>query len=206
MSKIKQLPALVLASSSPYRRRLLSQLGLSFKVHHPDIDESTIPGETARELVSRLATQKALAISADAQGGLIIGSDQVAVQGDKIEGKPRDRQDAIRQLSEASGREITLQTGLALLNSTSGRVQVDVIPYKVRFRKLTLPQIEAYLDVEVPFGCCGSLRADGLGIALLESLTGDDPSALIGLPLIRLVEMLESEGVQVIPEPDSIKA
>ena len=206
MSKIKQLPALVLASSSPYRCQLLSQLGLSFKVHHPDIDESTIPGETARELVSRLATQKALAISADAQGGLIIGSDQVAVQGDKIEGKPRDRQDAIRQLSEASGREITLQTGLALLNSTSGRVQVDVIPYKVRFRKLTLPQIEAYLDVEVPFGCCGSLRADGLGIALLESLTGDDPSALIGLPLIRLVEMLESEGVQVIPEPDSIKA
>ena len=206
MSKIKQLPALVLASSSPYRRQLLSQLGLSFKVHHPDIDESTIPGETARELVSRLATQKALAISADAQGGLIIGSDQVAVQGDKIEGKPRDRQDAIRQLSEASGREITLQTGLALLNSTSGRVQVDVIPYKVRFRKLTLPQIEAYLDVELPFGCCGSLRADGLGIALLESLTGDDPSALIGLPLIRLVEMLESEGVQVIPEPDSIKA
>ena len=206
MSKIKQLPALVLASSSPYRRQLLSQLGLSFKVHHPDIDESTIPGETARELVSRLATQKALAISADAQGGLIIGSDQVAVQGDKIEGKPRDRQDAIRQLSEASGREITLQTGLALLNSTSGRVQVDVIPYKVRFRKLTLPQIEAYLDVELPFGCCGSLRADGLGIALLESLTGDDPSALIGLPLIRLVEMLESEGVRVIPEPDSIKA
>jgi len=206
VSKIKQLPALVLASSSPYRRQLLSQLGLSFKVHHPDIDESTIPGETARELVSRLATQKALAISADAQGGLIIGSDQVAVQGDKIEGKPRDRQDAIRQLSEASGREITLQTGLALLNSTSGRVQVDVIPYKVRFRKLTLPQIEAYLDVELPFGCCGSLRADGLGIALLESLTGDDPSALIGLPLIRLVEMLESEGVQVIPEPDSIKA
>ena len=206
MSKIKQLPALVLASSSPYRRQLLSQLGLSFKVSHPDIDESTIPGETARELVSRLATQKALAISADAQGGLIIGSDQVAVQGDKIEGKPRDRQDAIRQLSEASGREITLQTGLALLNSASGRVQVDVIPYKVRFRKLTLPQIEAYLDVEVPFGCCGSLRADGLGIALLESLTGDDPSALIGLPLIRLVEMLESEGVRVIPEPDSIKA
>jgi septum formation protein len=206
VSKIKQLPALVLASSSPYRRQLLSQLGLSFKVSHPDIDESTIPGETARELVSRLATQKALAISADAQGGLIIGSDQVAVQGDKIEGKPRDRQDAIRQLSEASGREITLQTGLALLNSTSGRVQVDVIPYKVRFRKLTLPQIEAYLDVEVPFGCCGSLRADGLGIALLESLTGDDPSALIGLPLIRLVEMLESEGVRVIPEPDSIKA
>ena len=206
MSKIKQLPALVLASSSPYRRQLLSQLGLSFKVHHPDIDESTIPGETARELVSRLATQKALAISADAQGSLIIGSDQVAVQGDKIEGKPRDRQDAIRQLSEASGREITLQTGLALLNSTSGRVQVDVIPYKVRFRKLTLPQIEAYLDVELPFGCCGSLRADGLGIALLESLTGDDPSALIGLPLIRLVEMLESEGVRVIPEPDSIKA
>ncbi len=206
MSKIKQLPALVLASSSPYRRQLLSQLGLSFKVSHPDIDESTIPGETARELVSRLATQKALAISADAQGGLIIGSDQVAVQGDKIEGKPRDRQDAIRQLSEASGREITLQTGLALLNSTSGRVQVDVIPYKVRFRKLTLPQIEAYLDVEVPFGCCGSLRADGLGIALLESLTGDDPSAPIGLPLIRLVEMLESEGVRVIPEPDSIKA
>jgi septum formation protein len=206
VSKIKQLPALVLASSSPYRRRLLSQLGLSFKVHHPDIDESTIPGETARELVSRLATQKALAISADAQGSLIIGSDQVAVQGDKIEGKPRDRQDAIRQLSEASGREITLQTGLALLNSTSGRVQVDVIPYKVRFRKLTLPQIEAYLDVELPFGCCGSLRADGLGIALLESLTGDDPSALIGLPLIRLVEMLESEGVRVIPESDSIKA
>jgi septum formation protein len=205
VSKIKQSPALVLASSSPYRRQLLGRLGLAFKVHHPNIDESMTPGETARELVSRLAAQKALAISADVQDSLIIGSDQVAVQGDKIEGKPRDRHDAIRQLSEASGREITLQTGLALLNSTSGRVQVDVIPYKVRFRKLTLPQIEAYLDVEAPFGCCGSLRADGLGIALLESLTGDDPSALIGLPLIRLVEMLDSEGVRVIPEPGSIK-
>ncbi len=205
MSKIKQSPTLVLASSSPYRRQLLSQLGLPFRVHHPNIDESAISGETARELVSRLATQKAWAVSADVPGSLIIGSDQVSVQGDKIEGKPRDRQDAIRQLSDASGQEITLQTGLALLNPTSGQVQVDVIPYKVRFRKLTRPQIEAYLDVEAPFGCCGSLRADGLGIALLESLTGDDPSALIGLPLIRLVEMLDSEGVRVIPEPGSIE-
>lgn len=186
----------ILASSSPFRRELLLRLGIPFDAVSPDIDESPRPGERARELVLRLSLEKALAVADSAADALVIGSDQVAVhEGDVIVGKPADREHAIKQLSSASGKTITLYTGLALVNSANGRIQRDMVPYAVKFKTLTAREIESYLDKEQPYGCSGSLRADGLGIALLEKFIGDDPTALIGLPLIRLVAMLEAEGV-----------
>ena len=186
---------LILASSSPYRRQLLSRLMLPFETISPDIDESPRPGETPRQLVLRLSVEKAQAVAGSVDGALVIGSDQVAVHdGDRIVGKPADHAHAVQQLASASGKSITLHTGLALINSSTGRVQSDVVPYTVRFRTLSKAVIERYLEMEKPYGCSGSLRADGLGIALLDRFIGDDPTALIGLPLIRLVAMLEQEG------------
>lgn len=167
-----------------------------FDVMSPDIDETPRPGEAARDLVLRLSVEKARAVAPGQSNALIIGSDQVAVhEGDQIVGKPVDHAHAVRQLASASGKTITLYTGLALIESDSGRVQKDVIPYTVRFKTLSDRQIESYLEKEKPYGCSGSLRADGLGIALLDKFIGDDPTALIGLPLIRLVSMLEEEGM-----------
>ncbi len=204
MSKTNQIPKLTLASSSPYRKELLARLGLPFAVQAPDIDESPNPGESGRALVIRLALEKAMAVATQLPEGLIIGSDQVAVNAGQIIGKPRDRDDAIAQLTQASGREICLYTGVALINAACGRTQSDVVIYRVRYRTLNPRQIVHYLDLEQPYGCCGSLRSEGLGIALLDSIRGDDPSALIGLPLIRLIGMLEAEGVELIPGLGSV--
>ena len=133
-----------------------------------------------------------------APAALIIGSDQVAVHQGAIVGKPRDHADAIAQLLSSSGKTITFVTSVALLNSVNGNLQTEVVPFAVRFRSLTRENIEHYLERERPYGCCGSLRVDGLGIALLDKLMGDDPSALIGLPLTVLVQMLEREGFRVL--------
>ena len=198
MSKIKPDAPLILASTSSFRRELLSRLGLEFEVRPPGVEESAFPGEKGRDLALRLSVEKANAVAADIDGGLVIGSDQVAVLGKEILGKPVDRPDAIRQLTISSGREMELYTGLTLVNAGSGTVQQDVVAYRVKYRDLTLDQIEHYLDLDTPFGCCGSLRAESLGIALLRELTGPDPSALIGLPLISLVQMLEREGIDVL--------
>jgi septum formation protein len=189
---------LVLASSSPYRRALLERLMLPFSVEAPEVDETARAGETPQELVQRLAVEKARAVAARHPRALIIGSDQVAVHDGCVVGKPRDHAHAVAQLRAASGARVTLHTGLALVNSRSGSIQVDVVPYAVQFRRVTDEQIERYLRKEQPYGCAGSLRADGLGIALLERFEGEDPNALIGLPLIRLVRMLEAEGVQLV--------
>ena len=189
---------LVLASSSPFRRELLSRLKLPFDVIVPDIDETAQPGETPQALVERLAVAKARAVIARAPRALIIGSDQVAVYDGAIVGKPHTHANAVRQLRSASGKTVMLYTGLALVNAASGRVQSEVIPFGVAFRPLTDTQIESYLQKEQPYGCAGSVRSEGLGIALLERFEGDDPNALIGLPLIRLVRMLENEGVPVL--------
>lgn len=187
---------LVLASSSPFRRELLKRLMIPFDVVSPDIDEAPMHGEIATELVLRLSVEKAQAVAADRADALIIGSDQVAVhEGDEIIGKPEDHAHAVRQLTASSGKTITLYTGVALVNSASGRIQKDVVPYTVRFKEITEQEIESYLHKEKPYGCSGSLRADGLGIALLDKFIGDDPTALIGLPLIRLVAMLQEEGM-----------
>jgi len=188
---------LILASSSPYRRSLLERLMLPFEIIAPDIDEAAKAGEDAVTLVERLAVEKAQAVAKGNTDALIIGSDQVAVHGDEIVGKPRDHTHAVEQLRAASGQEITLHTGLALINGNSGRIQSTVVPYTVKFKKLNDRQIQRYLEKERPYGCSGSLRADGLGIVLLERFAGDDPNALIGLPLIALTEMLQNEGVDL---------
>lgn len=189
---------LILASSSPFRRALLERLQLPFTAVSPDIDETPLPSEAAVDLVLRLAIAKARAVTANFTDALVIGSDQVAVHDGHIVGKPRDHVEAVAQLRHASGRKVILHTGLALIDAGSGRVQSEVVDFRVEFRQLDETTIERYLAREDVLGCSGSLRADGLGIALLQRLDGDDPNALIGLPLIRLVRMLENEGVRVV--------
>ncbi len=186
---------LVLASTSPFRSELLARLGLPFVVDAPEVDESRRPDEPPQVLVLRLAEAKARAVAMRHPGALIIGSDQVACIDDRVVGKPGDRVRAIAQLERASGRTVLFQTGLCLFNAASGRAQVLVEPFRVHFRRLTRARIEGYVDREQPFGCAGSFKSEGLGIALFERLEGEDPTALIGLPLIRLIALLESEGV-----------
>ena len=198
MSKIDPQIELVLASSSPFRRRLLEQLSVEFRTLDPDIDESPLPNEKPQTLVRRLSIAKAHAVATRAPAALIIGSDQVAVHQGKVVGKPRNHADAVAQLLSSSGKTITFFTSVALLNSTNGNLQVDVVPFAVRFRSLTREKIEHYLERDKPYECCGSLRADGLGIALLDQLRGEDPTALIGLPLTVLTQMLEKEGFRVL--------
>jgi MAF protein len=190
-------PIIVLGSTSPFRRELLQRLGLPFSTASPDIDESEKPGESPSELVQRLAREKAEAVAADCPNALVIGSDQVACLNDTIMGKPGDRDTAIRQLLKASGRCVTFYTGLCLLNTASSEARVVCEPFKVHFRTLNQDTIERYLDAEKPYNCAGSFKSEGLGIALFEKMEGDDPNALIGLPLIQLVSMLRQEGVQV---------
>ncbi len=189
---------LILGSSSPYRRELLERLKLPFEVISPEIDETPLTDETPEALVERLSIAKARVIADKNPGSLVIGSDQVAVHDNSIVGKPHDHDHAIQQLREASGKTITLYTGLALINADTGNTQSEVIPYKVVFRQLTDEVIEHYLRKEQPYKCAGSVKSEGLGIALLERFEGEDPNTLIGLPLIRLIRMLEQESVYTI--------
>ena len=188
---------LVLASSSPYRRELLSRLRRPFEWAAPSIDESRQAGEPAEQLVRRLAREKAEALAGQFAAHLIIGSDQVAVLDGQVLGKPHDFARAHAQLSAASGKSVTFLTGLALLDSKSGACQVDCVPYTVHFRPLDAQQITRYLKAEEPYDCAGSFKAEGLGISLFRSTEGSDVNSLIGLPLIRLVEMLDCVGVKV---------
>lgn len=189
---------LVLASTSPFRKSVLEKLGLPFDCHAPEVDEAPQPHETPAQLVERLSIAKAQAIAVHLQQGLVIGSDQVAVIDDEILGKPGNHENAVAQLERASGKTVTFLTGLALVNAESGAIQAEVVPFKVVFRQLTQPQIVNYLNAEQPYNCAGSFKSEGLGIALFERLEGDDPNTLIGLPLIRLIRMLEKEGMTVI--------
>ena len=188
-------PALLLASSSPFRRQLLDKLGLNFIHQSPDIDESRLAGESPVALVMRLAREKAAALADSHPDTLIIGSDQVAVIGDRVLGKPGTREKAIEQLSAASGQRVTFLTGLCLLNTATGRTQVACDPYHVQFRTLRPAQIERYVDAEQPLNCAGSFKSEGLGIVLFKALEGRDPNTLVGLPLILLTEFLAAEGV-----------
>jgi septum formation protein len=189
---------LVLASTSPFRRELLQKLGLDFSTASPRVDETAQPEEDAHALVRRLAEAKARAVAVDHPAALIIGSDQVAVLRDEILGKPGEHTRAVSQLKAASGRAVTFLTGLCLFNSATDQVQAVVEPFKVVFRDLTDEQIENYLRREQPYNCAGSFKSEGLGIALFKRLEGDDPNALIGLPLIRLTDMLHAEGLDVL--------
>jgi MAF protein len=189
---------LVLGSSSPFRRALLEKIGLEFDTASPDIDETSIDGETAEQLVYRLSQQKAAAIAESYPDALIIGSDQVAVLNDKILGKPGNHQNAVEQLSNASGKQVRFLTGLTLLNAKTGNQQTCVEPFNVHFKSLTKQQIDYYLQQEQPYQCAGSFKSEGFGISLFSKLEGDDPNSLIGLPLIRLINMLLAEGIDVL--------
>jgi len=189
---------LILASSSKYRRELLERLMIPFDVDVPDIDETPRPDEPPEQLVERLAIAKAQAVAKRHGDALIIGSDQVAVHDRQIVGKPYTHERAVEQLRAASGKAVSLYTGLALLNAATGRVQSEVVPFRVVFRRLNDNQIENYLRKERPYHCAGSVKSEGLGVALLERFEGDDPATLIGLPLIRLIRMLENERIGVI--------
>ncbi len=192
------MPQLVLASTSPFRRQILEKLGLPFDTAKPESDETPLTGETPEALVKRLAETKARAVTEQFPEALIIGSDQVAVNEGKILGKPHTHEVAMQQLREASGKHVRFLTGLCLLNAATGKAQVEVVPFDVVFRDLSDEQIDNYLKAEQPYNCAGSFKSEALGIALFEKLEGEDPNTLIGLPLIRLVRMLEKEGVRVI--------
>lgn len=186
---------LVLGSTSPFRKKLLDKLGLPFSTAAPDVDETRHKSEMPADLVMRLSEAKARAVAESHPEALIIGSDQVACAGEQILGKPGNRENAIAQLGSMAGKRITFYTGLCLLNSKTNRSQVLCEPFHVHFRQLNDAQIERYVDREQPFNCAGSFKSEGLGITLFRKLEGDDPNALVGLPLIRLVEMLDKEGI-----------
>jgi len=195
---------IVLASTSPFRRQLLERLGLPFSIADPQVDETALAGEAPQALASRLAQAKAHAaltseISAvtTAEPVLIIGSDQVAVLDGQILGKPGGHGQAVSQLQRLSGRTAHFHTALCVLNGASRRTQLELITSTVVFRRLTDAQIDAYLAREPAYNCAGSFKSEGLGIALLEKISSDDPTALIGLPLISLVKMLALEGVSI---------
>lgn len=188
---------LVLASTSPYRKALLERLGLVFETLSPEVDETRLDGETPEHLVCRLAEAKARAGAGRFPDALIIGSDQVAVCGEDILGKPGDHARAGAQLARLSGRRVNFLTGLCLYDARSDLARVEMVPFEVIFRELQAAQIERYLQREQPYNCAGSFKSEGLGISLFEALHGDDPNALIGLPLIRLVSWLNEAGVAV---------
>lgn len=189
---------LVLASTSPFRKQLLERLGLPFVTAAPDVDESPQENESPAHLVARLAEAKARAVAKQFPSALIIGSDQTATINGTLLNKPGTHENAVQQLRLCAGHTVTFHTGLCLLKAARGTVQVEVIPFRVHFRQLDETQIENYLRREQPYHCAGSFKSEGLGIALFERLEGDDPTALVGLPLIRLARMLENEGQRVI--------
>ncbi|EGM70426.1 Maf family protein [Shewanella sp. HN-41] len=191
-------PHLVLASTSVYRQALLQKLGLAFECCNPNIDETPKMDESAQALVLRLAQAKALAGGEYFPDSLIIGSDQVAVIDDKIIGKPHHFDNAVAQLTQASGKAITFYTGLALYNAATGTMTAEVEPFTVHFRHLSHAQIVSYIEKEEPYYCAGSFKSEGLGIALFTQLEGRDPNTLVGLPLILLTEMLLAQGVDVL--------
>ena len=189
---------LILASSSEYRRQLLQKLLIPFNSISPKIDETALEGEKPHETALRLAKEKAKKIGAEYLHALVIGCDQVATLDGEQLGKPGNHQNATKQLQTMRGREVTFHSALCLYNATTGNMQAEVVPYLVRFRQLTDEQIENYLTKEQPYHCAGSAKSEGLGIALMERMIGEDPNALIGLPLIKLISMLQNEGVSVI--------
>jgi septum formation protein len=189
---------IVLASTSRYRRELLARLGLPFEVAAPEVDETPLPDEAPRETSRRLAEAKAKAVAQRFPGATVIGSDQVAVLDGMPLGKPGNHDNAVRQLRAMRGKEVVFYTALCLCQAASARAETRVVPYYVRFRDYSDAQIERYLEREQPYDCAGSARCEGLGIVLIAEMRGEDPNALIGLPLIALTEMLAGLGVSVL--------
>ncbi|MBF0097116.1 MAG: septum formation inhibitor Maf [Magnetococcales bacterium] len=197
-------PTLVLASTSVYRRQLLDRLGVPYETARPDVDETPRAGEAPRQLALRLAEEKARAVAGQFANALIIGADQVAFLGEEADGavallaKPGSHAAAVEQLRAVSGKSVHFLNGLALYHTPSGRCRRMVVPYRVDFRSLSEPVIEAYLQRDTPYDCACSFKSEGLGIVLFERMVGDDPTALIGLPLIALCGLLQAEAFPVL--------
>ncbi len=190
-------PLLVLASTSIYRSELLKRLQIPFETAAPNVDETPLPNESARATSLRLAEEKARVVAARYPDALIIGSDQVALMDGQQLGKPLTHDNAVKQLQMMRGKTTCFYTALTLLNSKTGNIQTEVAENFVTLRQLGDAEIEGYLLKEQPYHCAGSAKSEGLGIALMSKMTGDDPNALIGLPLILLIEMLRRENVQL---------
>ena len=188
---------LVLASTSAYRRMLLERLCIPFETARPEVDETPLPGEAPDATANRLALEKALAVAERLDDALVIGSDQVAHIGSEVFGKPGTVERAHEQLRRMSGQTVVFHTALAVVNTHTGARLVDSVPTEVRFRTLTEDEIVRYVDKEMPLDCAGSAKSEGLGITLLDALSGDDPTALVGLPLIALSRMLREQGLQL---------
>ena len=189
---------LILGSTSPYRRALLQRLRISFEIAAPYVDETAQPLETPKQLACRLAMAKARVIAAQFPGCVVIGADQVADLDGQALGKPGDHTRATAQLQKMRGRTVIFQTAVAVVCLETGFAQMDLAQVKVKFRELSNEEIETYLRAETPYDCAGSAKSEGLGIALLESIDNDDPTALVGLPLIRTCRMIQAAGVRVL--------
>ncbi len=189
---------LILASSSIYRRELLSRLRLPFEVVSPDVEETPLAGESPEETSLRLAIEKARKVAENHPGSLIIGSDQVAVLDGIQIGKPMNFENAFRQLKMMRERTVIFHSALCLVNAATGSIRSKVVPYSVTFRDYNDDEIARYLELEQPYHCAGSAKTEGLGIVLIRSMEGEDPNALIGLPLIALVDMLTAEGMKIV--------
>lgn len=188
-------PKLILASSSQYRAQMLERLGLEFSIQTSGVDERAHGNETPDQLARRLALSKADAVAAEHPQALIIGGDQVAVLGDEVLGKPGTAENAVAQLKRMSGRSVDFLSALALVGPECRNI--DIVPTRLRFRTLTDAEIERYVAADLPLDCAGAMRSEALGISLLESLTSDDATALIGLPLIRLAQWLREQGFSI---------
>ena len=191
-------PPLILASTSPFRRQLLSRLGLPFETADPAVDETPLPGEAPEASAMRLSEAKARAVATAFPDALIIGSDQVACLDGQVFGKPGNHENAMRQLQTMRGRRVNFFTGLCLLDAKSGRAHLRGVPTLVTFRDLSDDEIENYLRKEQPYNCAGSAKSEGLGIALIARIDGGDPNALIGLPLIALCDVLRIENISTL--------
>jgi len=189
---------LILASTSVYRRHLLERLRLPFDVIAPDVDEAALPHESPEALARRLALAKAQAVATLYPGSVVIGSDQVADLNGQALGKPGRHARAVAQLQRMRGQAVIFQTAVAVVCQATGFAQTELASVKVQFRDLTDAQIEAYLLAEKPYDCAGSAKSDGLGIALLARIDNDDPTALVGLPLIRTCHLLEAAGLKIL--------
>jgi septum formation protein len=197
-SRRSQNRTLVLGSTSPYRRELLSRLHLAFEVASPEVDETPLPEEAPEQLARRLAIAKARSVAAKFPDAVVIGSDQVADLAGEPLGKPGTHENAVAQLKRMRGQVVIFHTAVAVVCAATGFEQQDLAPVKVTFRDLSDTEIESYLTIERPYDCAGSARSEGLGIAILEAIESDDPTALVGLPLIRTCRMIAAAGVKVL--------
>ena len=191
---------LILGSTSPFRKEILAKLNLTFDCAKPNIDETAFENESPVELVERLAIEKAKAVANEHPDALIIGSDQVAMCDGEILGKPHNFENAVKQLEKFSNKTVVFYTGLCVYDSALDYTTALIEPFLVHFKELSYAEIENYLHAEQPYNCAGSFKSEGLGICLFEKLEGNDPNTLIGLPLIKLVELLKQHGVDVLAE------